>query len=215
MNTKRPILDFFQEHFAEYSFSAERRPNLLFKKREQTAIYHCIALQRDNKSCGLAVEIAATYNPLWRGESAPPLGISSGLANLRLQQSSIEIMQHWRFYEPTAEGLMLTLKSIKREFDQLAPAFYSSADEQLLSNRILQLALNESAQMTLDECEGLEEALSAAKLLLRNLQHPAYIRLRDRLQAAWTSETPDRQRGWTNRLACECIYLKLQLAKLE
>jgi hypothetical protein len=207
MNTKRPIIVFFAERLPEYRFIGERRPNLVFQCRSPNGILRMIAMQRDSPSHGLAVEIAATYNPRWSGEPALPLGVSAGLANLRLKNMMIEVMEHWFFYKPTPEGLRRTLEEIHRQFVALSPAFFTDAENKLLSSRLLQLALAESRNTAPGDLAGIQQALEAAKYKLADLDHPAYLRLKSRLQDAWTPEVPKAERQMSNRIACDCLLL--------
>ncbi len=135
------------------------------------------------------------------------LGVSAGLANLRLKSMSIEAMEHWNFYEPTPEGLRRTLEGIRREFQALSPAFFKEAETKLLSSRLLQLALAESRNTAPNELAGIQRALVTAKYLLADLEHPAYLRLRRRLRDAWTPEVPENERRWSDRIACDCLVL--------
>jgi hypothetical protein len=205
VNTKRPIVDFFAEHLPEYRFIPERRPNLVFESPQPSGIYRCIAVQRDAPSHGLAVEIAATYSRRWRGEPAYPIGFDTGLANLRLGSRTIEAMQHWEFYESTPDGLRQTLARIHDQFIRLAPTFFADAEGRLLSSRLLQLALSEARQIAPGERAGLPEALDAVKCRLDHLEHPVFLRLRDRLRAAWTPDVLKEERQATNRLAYDCL----------
>jgi hypothetical protein len=205
VNTKRPIVEFIAEHLPEYRFVPELRPNLVFQHLQPSGIYRCIAIQRDSASCGLAVEIAATYSPVWRGEPAVPLGVDTALVNLRLGTRMVDAMKYWTFYEPTPEGLRHTLGEIHREFMQLAPPFFKQAERQLLSSRLLQVALAEARCVPVQERVGLADALAAVKHRVRNLEHPAFLRVRDVIRAAWTPDVSKDERQWTNRLAYDCL----------
>jgi hypothetical protein len=207
MNTKRPIIDFFADRLPEYRFTSERRPNLLFQYRLPNGIFRMIAVQRDSPSNGLAVELAATYNPRWRGEPALALGVSAGLANLRLKSMTIEVLEHWFFYQPTPEGLRRTLEEIHRQFVSLSPEFFTAAENKLLSSCLLQLALAESRSTAPKDLAGIQQALEAANYMLADLDHPAYRRLRTKLQEAWTPEVPKAERQMSNRIACDCLLL--------
>ncbi len=209
MNTKRPIVDFFAERLPDYCFVGERRPNLVFQCRLSNGIFRMIAMQRDSRSHGLAVELAATYNPRWSGEPALPLGVSAGLANLRLKDMMIEVMEHWFFYEPTPEGLRRTVEEIHRQFVALSPVFFNEAENKLLSSRLLQLALVESRSTVPSDLAGIQQALKTVNYKLADLDHPAYLRLRHRLQDAWTPEVSKTERQMSNRIACDCLLLAL------
>ena len=205
MNTKRPIVEFFGEHLPDYQFIGEKRPNLVFEHVQPSGIYRAIAIQRDSPSHGLAVQVAATYSSHWRGEPAYPLGIDTGLANLRLRNDCIDAMQHWHFYEATFPGLRRTLAEIHRQFVELAPPFFSRAEQQLLSRRLLQLALVESRRISAEERVGLQAALDAVQCRVGRLEHPAFVRLRDRLRAAWSPDIPKEERQGTSRLAYDTL----------
>jgi hypothetical protein len=207
MNTKRPILDFFAERLPEYRFMGERRPNLVFQCQLPSGIFRMIAMQRDSPSHGLAVELAATYNPKWRGEPALPLGVSAGLANLRLKNMMIDVMEHWFFYEPTPDGLRRTLEEIHRQFTALSPAFFTEAENKLLTSRLLQLALAESRCITPSDLVGIQQALEAVRGKLADFEHPAYLGLKNKLQEAWTPDVPKAERKMSNRIACDCLLL--------
>lgn len=210
MNTKRPIIDFFAERLPAYRFIGERRPNLVFQCRLPNGIFRMIAIQRDSPSHSLAVELAATYNPRWSGEPALPLGERAGLANLRLKSMVTEWMEEWFFYEATSEGLRRTLEQIDRQFMALSPAFFTEAENKLLSSRLLQLALAEARTAAPSDLAGIQQALEAAKYKLANLDHPEYRRLRAKLQEAWTPEVPKAERQMSNRIACDCLLLALE-----
>lgn len=205
MNTKRPIIEFYVEHLPQYGFVPELRPNLVFQHKQPSGIYRCIAVQRDSASCGLAVQIAATYNPFWRGEPAVPLGVDTALVNLRLGSRLVDAIRYWEFYDPTPEGLSLTLSKIHSEFVQLAPFFFQKSEKQLLSSRLLQVALSEARSVAAAGRVGLEEALMAVKHQVGKVEHPAFLRVRDVIRAAWTEGIPKEERQWTSRLAYDCL----------
>jgi hypothetical protein len=205
VNTKHPIVDFFADHLPEYRFIGDRRPNLVFQYSQPSGIYRCIAVQRDSPSHGLAIQIAATYSRHWRGEPAYPIGFDTGLANLKLRSRTIEAMQYWEFYEPTPDGLRRTLTTIHHQFRQLAPAFFEQAESSLLSSRLLQIALSDVRRISPEERAGLPEALDAVKCRLDHLEHPVFLRLRDRLRAAWTPNVSKEERQATSRLAYDCL----------
>ena len=205
MNTKRPIVEFFAQHLPEFQFIGEKRPNLVFQHSQPSGVHRCIALQRDGASHGLAVQVAATYNAQWRGESAYPLGIDTGLTNLRLRTNALDLMQQWHFYEPTPTGLQRTLTEIHRQFVELVPPFFEQAERQLLSRRLLQLALVEARTIPPAERAGLREAIDAVECRVDRLEHPAFVRLRDRLRAAWSPDIPKEERQGTSRLAYDCL----------
>jgi hypothetical protein len=207
VNTKRPIVGFLAERLPAYRFMSERRPNLVFQSAQQNGIYRCIAIQRDSASHGLAVQLAATYNPRWRGEPAYPIGFDTGLANLKHHSQVIEAIKHWEFYEPTLTGLQRTLSEIHRQFQDLAPAFFKESENQLLSNSLLQIALTESKGISVEERSELQRALEAVKFRLARLEHPIFLRLRERLREAWTPDIPKEQRQATNRIAYDCLAL--------
>jgi hypothetical protein len=104
VNTKRPIVEFLAEHLPQFRLVPELRPNLVFQHLQPSGIFHCGAIQRDSASRGLAVGIAATYSPVWRGEPAAPLGVDTALVELRLGSRMVDAMKYWTFYEPTPEG---------------------------------------------------------------------------------------------------------------
>ena len=109
--------------------------------------------------------------------------------------------------EPTHEGLRRALEEIHRQFQLLSPAFFEEAENKLLSSRLLQLALAEARSTAPNELAGNHEALAAAKYILPDLEHPAYLRLRTKLQEAWTSEVPEAERRMSNAIACACLEL--------
>jgi hypothetical protein len=207
VNTKRLIVDFLADRLPEHRFMGERKPNLVFQYAQQNAIYRCIAIQRDSASHGLSVQLAATYNPRWRGEPAYPIGFDTGLANLKHRNHVIEAIKHWESYEPTLTGLQRTLAEIHRQFQDLVPAFFKESENQLLSNSLLQIALTESKRIPAEERSELQTALESVKFRLDRLEHPIFLRLRDRLRAAWTPDIPKEQRQATNRIAYDCLAL--------
>jgi hypothetical protein len=205
VNTKQPIVEFFAQHLAEYQFKAEKRPNLVFENVQPCGIHRCISVQRDGPSRGLAIQIASTYSEHWRGEPAYPLGIDTGLANLRLRSKFIDAMHHWHFYEPTPAGLQQTLAEIHRQLVEFVPPFFAQSEEQLHSRRLLQLALVEARSITTAERVGLREAIDAVQCRFDRLEHPAFVRLRDILRSAWSPDIPKEERLSTSCLAYHCL----------
>src|SRR5262249_7291799 len=134
-------------------------------------------------------------------------GVCAGLANLRLGSNAIDIMEHWIFYEPTIEGLQRALREIHGEFKVLTPSFFEHAEGQLLSNRLLQLALAKARTFGAEERIGLQQALHKAKSSLAELEHPAYVRLRAALREALTPDIPREESMWLERVACDCLLL--------
>jgi hypothetical protein len=89
----------------------------------------------------------------------------------------------------------------------LSPAFFTEAENKLLSSRLLQLALAESRSAAPRDLVGIQQALEAAKYKLEDLDHPAYLRLKNRLQDAWTPDVPKAERQMSNSIACDCLVL--------
>jgi hypothetical protein len=119
----------------------------------------------------------------------------------------IEAMENWFFYEPTPEGLRRTLDEIHRRFTALSPAFFTEAENKLLTSHLLQLALAESRSTAPSDLVGIQQALEAAKHKLSDFEHPAYLRLKSKLQNAWTADVPKAERKMSNRIACDCLLL--------
>jgi hypothetical protein len=186
-------------------FIGENRPNLLFQQLRSSGIYGYIAIQRDEISHGIAVQLSSTYNPYWKGEPAAPLGVDTGLSNLRLQTDTLDVIQHWHFYEPTLVDLQRVLTEIQRQLVEFASSFFEQAEQQLLSSHLLQLALVEVCNIPEEECIGLREAADAVQGRLTRLEHPAFVRLRDRLRAACPPDILKEERQYTSRLAYDCL----------
>jgi hypothetical protein len=127
--------------------------------------------------------------------------------NLKLKSEAVEAISHWEFYDPTLDGLEKTLEEIYRQFTSLTPQFFARAEHHLLSNRLLQFALAESKNISIEDRTELKQTLEKAKFLLADLKHPAYLQLRDRLLTI-ESEMPETERGWANGLACRCLLLE-------
>ena len=209
MNSKRPIVEFFAQHLPEFQFVGEKRSLLTFQRLQATGNFRCIGVQRDGASHGLTIQIAATYSACWPGECAYSLGIDTGLANLRLRNDCIEVMQHWHFYDPTPAGLHGALSEILRQFVELVPPFFEQAERELRSRKLLQLALAESRRIPAAERVGLHEAIQVVRGRVDRLEHPAFLRLRDILRAAWSPDIPKEQRQGTSRLAFDCLVSTL------
>lgn len=210
MNTKRPIREFFEQHFPQYRFVPELRPNLIFRQSQASGIYRCISIQRDSEycgHCGLTTDIAATYDPNWRGGSAMPTGNCRSLAELRAGKTCLEVEKYWIKYKPTPDGLHQALSTILNEFCELSPAFFEQAEQRLLSNRLLQTALAESRLIPLEMRIGLVEASAAVKHSVGRIEHPAFLKLRDAIRAEWTPDVSKEERRWTSRLAYDCLTL--------
>jgi hypothetical protein len=122
-----------------------------------------------------------------------------------LRNNCIEVMKHWHFYEPTPAGLQQTLTEIHRQFVELVPPFFEQAERRLLSRRLLQLALVEARTIPAAERIGLREAIDAVECQVDRLEHPAFVRLRDRLRAASSTDIPKEERQGTSRLAYDCL----------
>jgi hypothetical protein len=209
MNTKLPIIEFFAEHLPQYTFvpGLGGRSSLMFRLPQPNGIYRYIAICRQPAPYSILTDaIAATYHPAWRGESAMPIGISISLAELRAGKRCLEAEKYWTSYKPTLEGLHEALCGILNDFARLSPAFFEQTEHQLLSSRLLQIALAESRRIPAAERAGLTDA-SAATKFLQNLEHPTFLRLRDVIRAAWTPDMPKEERQATSKLAYVCLEL--------
>ena len=213
MQTKRPIVQFFVEHFPEFGFAGEHRPNLLFRAERANGLHWAIAIQRDGPSCGLAAQMAATYLPRWKGGPASPWGWDTGLENLRLGSRAVEAMEAWFIYDATPEGLRKALREIRRQMALYGLPFLADAEIQLGANVLLQAALAAGRSMPVESRAGLEEAAARVGYRLDALEHPAYDRMREYLEGLITPRTPENERMWTRRLAYECFFLREWLAK--
>src|SRR5438128_1716540 len=158
MNTKTPIYEFFADKLPDYVFDPGSRPNLMFRRRLPDRIYECVAIQRDSKSNGLAPNLAVTYSPFWRGEPAKPLGIDRGFPQLRRHERLVEAIGYWYFYQPSSEGLNVTLERILADFQQLAIPFFEVARNQLLGDKLLQAALRAAETVSAEQRIGLPES---------------------------------------------------------
>lgn len=209
MNTKRPILEFFAEHLPQYTFipGLGDRWSLMFRLSQPNGIYRYVVICRQPAPYSILTDaIAATYHPAWRGGSAMPIGISISLAELRAGKRCLEAEKYWTSYKPTPEGLREALCEILNDFERLSPSFFEQTEQQLLSSRLLQVALAESRRIPPAERAGLAEA-SAATKYFRNLEHPAFLRLRDAIREAWAPDISKEERQWTSKLASACLEL--------
>jgi len=207
VNTKTPIVKYFKAHWPDYVFVEEKRPILIFRRPPQNGIFQILALQRDSTSCALSLNIGCTYDSAWRGAPGSPLGIYAGLADLRLGCNA-PIIEHWHDYKPDLEGLLETLDDIKRQFDQFAPEFINASRARLLSDPLVQLGLSQLTNFSEEELFGLMEPNKSGSKLLGDNTHPAFVRLKTTLEAAWTPEIPEERRQWTNRIAFDCLALR-------
>jgi hypothetical protein len=205
MNAKTPIIRFFADNLPEFLFDGERLPNLLFRRRLPNRLFQCIAVQRDTKSNGLAPNLAVTYSPVWCGEPAAPLGIDRGFPQLRQKKLMVQAMDYWYFYDPTPAGLLCTLEVILADFQTLAVAFLAEAEDELLGDKLLQIALREASAIPLEARVGLAEALAKVGNVVSKCEHPAFIALRDRIRASWGDDVSKEKRRWTSRLAYEAL----------
>jgi hypothetical protein len=205
MNTKTPILGFFEEKLVEYVFDSASRPNLVFRRCLPGRIYECIAIQRDSKSNALAPNLAVTYSPSWRGEPAAPLGIDRGFPQLRRNQPLVEAIEYWYFYEPNPEGLDATLERILADFQLLAIPFFERARKQLLEDKLLQAALKAAEDFPAETRIGLTESLADVGYIVAKCEHPVFLAVRDRIRSAWSNDIPKHHRRWTSRLAYDVL----------
>jgi hypothetical protein len=205
MNTKTPIVHFFQKKLSGFSFDATSRQNLLFRNRLSNGLHQCIAIQRDSKSNGLAPNLAITYNPFWRGEPAKPLGLDAGFPQLRQKNRIVSAIDYWYFYEPTPIGLEMILDSILKDYHQYAVPFFSDAEKVILADKLLQTALREASKIPAERRLGLPEALASVNFVVARCNHPAFITLRDRIRDAWTSDVSKESKRWTSRLAYDTL----------
>ena len=121
-------------------------PTWVFRHRLPNGLFQCIAVQRDFKSHGMAPNLAVTYSPVWRGESAVPLGIDRGFPNFARRNKWFRRSDYWYLYDPTPAGLLSdALQMILADFHALAVPFFGQAETELLGDKLLQTALREAS----------------------------------------------------------------------
>ena len=204
-NTKTPIVRFMAEHLSDYVFDPDAKPNLVFRARQENGLFRCIAIGRSANPFGLYPNFAVTYNCHWGGEPASPLGRDAGIANLRLNSRTVPAVDQWITFDATAEGLNVALNSFYAIYAELALPFFESGTNDLISSKLLQLAVREAALTPAEARQGLEQCLREAGHRVDRLDHPAFLRLRDTLRSAWTPDVSKDERRWTSRLAYDSL----------
>ena len=204
MNTKTPIVRLFAEKLPETAFDPQSRPNLLFRNRLPNNLYQCLAIQRDSKSNGLAPNLAVTYSPVWRGEPAAPLGIDRGFPQLRQNSRLVEAIDYWYFHERTGNGLISAAKNILADFPHLHCRFLLALKPNYWPTSCFKLRAWREP-IPAESRIGLPESLAAVRHVIAKCDHPAFLKLKDRIQAAWTEDVPKERRRWTNRLAYDTL----------
>ena len=149
-----------------------------FRRVHNDGLYDCIFFQRDGKTGALAVEVATTYDPLWKGEYASKLGRNTGLSNLKFgKPNAIEAELNWYACDNSKEQLHLILQEISGDLRIHAMNFFDESARDLRSDKLLQhglgltrlfLPLNGKDQMQL------AADLKAAQYMARNLQNHLY-----------------------------------------
>jgi hypothetical protein len=205
LNTTTPIVRFMAEHLPEYVFDPDAKPNLVFRAPQENGLFRCIAIGRSSNPFGLYPNFAVTYNRHWGGEPASPLGRDAGIANLRLNSRTVPAGDQWITFDATAEGLNHALNSLYAIYQELAVPFFESSTNDLISSKLLQIALREAALTPPEAREGLEQCLSEAGHRVDRLDHPAFLRVRDILRSAWTPDVSKEERQWTSRLTYDSL----------
>ena len=207
LNSKTPIVRFMAEHLPGYAFDPVASPNLVFREPQGDGLFRCVAIGRSTAPYGIYPNFAVTYNRSWGGEPASPLGREAGIANLRLDSRAVPAGDQWITFEPNAEALAEAMDSFYTIYRELAVSFFESCTAELISSKLLQIAIREAAQVPAEEREGLEQRLSELGHRVDRLDHPAFLKLRDILRAAWTPDVPKEERQWTSRLSYDSLML--------
>lgn len=213
MQTKKPIISFFAEHFPQFVFHKESRPNLIFREEQTKKIYRYILIQRDGASNGLFVSVAATYDPEWVGHPwLWPLGKDAYLFELKMGTRAIDLLKFWSFYAPTPEGLNKALISISNDLKQYAFPFYEQIEEKLLSNHVLQTSLFEARRTSLDD---ITEVLSAYReecakapnksLEVKAFKHTKFLQIVDAVRNLVPSDISGEENEWMASIVYRCL----------
>ena len=95
---------------------------------------------------------------------------------------------------------------ILADFHALAVPFFAQAETELLGDKLLSNRHPRSISTTfLKARAGLAKSVARVGYVVAKCEHPAFLGLRDRIRAAWTSDISKEQRRWTNRLAYDTL----------
>ncbi len=129
-----------------------------FQRSHSDGLYDFIFFQRDGKSGALAVEVATTYDPLWKGCGVGVMGRNTGLTHLKFGRTGwIEVERIWYFHRNLEPELQITLAEISGDLRLYAMDYFKKSAQILRSDQLLRFGFTLLARMRLvDESERLQ-----------------------------------------------------------
>jgi hypothetical protein len=201
------LIDRFAERLPDYSHDPEAESNTVFREARPNGFFRGVAIQLDIQSPAFRPMIATTYYPKWQGETTMPLGKDAYLTELEDPEALDEEADDWVSFEATGASIRAAVDSMIDDILRLSPGFFESAEAVLVKSTLLQYALRLAAEISASERDALGASLQDARFLVADVEHPAFVSVRDQLRASWDDETTEFEREATNRIAYDCLAL--------
>ena len=142
MQIRKDLLLHMEKNHSDFRFVWAKSIFYNFRRNHDDGLYDFVFFQRDGKIGGLAVEVATTYDPLWKGAEARPIGRNAGLANLKFgKPNAIEAELNWYIYRNLKSELSLALAEISGDLRLHAMDFFAKSAQILRSDELLQYGL--------------------------------------------------------------------------
>jgi hypothetical protein len=142
MQIKKDLLSHMEANHPDFKFAWAKSIFYDFHRVHGDGLYDNIFFQRDGKTGALAVEIATTYDPLWKGAGGAPIGRNAGLAYLKFDRTNcIEAELNWYTYGNSESELKMVLAEISGDLRLYAMDFFARAAQAVRSDELVQYGL--------------------------------------------------------------------------
>jgi hypothetical protein len=158
MQIKKDLLSHMEANHPDFKFAWAKSIFYNFRRIHEDGLYDFIFFQRDGKSGALAVEVATTYDPLWKGCGVGVMGKNTGLAYLKFGRSGwIEVERNWYTYNNSKTELKIVLAEISGDLRLHAMNYFERSAQALRSDELLHFGFTLLERMRLlDENERLQ-----------------------------------------------------------
>jgi hypothetical protein len=183
-NVKPAVCAMMARSFPSFPYAFTVQPRYFFSREPEDGLYWFIVFQRDGEAGAFYVDLAATYEPDWKGVFPYPLGKWESLAQAKAGAPTIDALRHWYFYRNSKAGLQPILVEIEKDINQYGLSYLEWATRKLRSDKLLQCGLNAIRKRGLISFEiwQLYRNDLAATADWRNCKNPEFQWLRDQLR---------------------------------
>jgi len=143
MQIKKDLLSHMEANHPDFKFAWASESVLYnFCRVHDDGLYDSVLFVKDKSRNVLSLEIAATYDPFWKGQLTRPIAKARGLAFIKHGRNSLRAEQTWYVYGNSKDQLRVALTEISDDLRLYAMDYFFRSAEELRSNQLLQYGLS-------------------------------------------------------------------------